>query len=120
MYITRRHYPMALESAIKLQKFIHSREGFRRRIKHGPIALISKLPVTLVATTTKKDILSNAEEVKARRLHNRNIPIANRFDLIRVLTQATHPYRKYYSIQILFITRCLTSNDSTTKNLAKA
>ena len=73
MYIIGRgaNYPMALESAIKLQEvsYIHA-EGFAGgELKHGPIALISKNSpvIALVANDdSKKDILSNAEEVKAR------------------------------------------------------
>ncbi|MBI4232765.1 glutamine--fructose-6-phosphate transaminase (isomerizing), partial [Candidatus Peregrinibacteria bacterium] len=73
MYIIGRgvNYPIALESAIKLQEvsYIHA-EGFAGgELKHGPIALISKgTPViALVANDdTKKEILSNATEIKAR------------------------------------------------------
>ncbi|MFH1284402.1 MAG: SIS domain-containing protein, partial [Candidatus Peregrinibacteria bacterium] len=73
MYIIGRgaNYPMALESAIKLQEvsYIHA-EGFAGgELKHGPIALISKnTPViALVANDdTKNEIISNATEVKAR------------------------------------------------------
>lgn len=73
MYIIGRgeNYPMALESAIKLQEvsYIHA-EGFAGgELKHGPIALISaNTPViTLVANDDqKKNIISNATEVKAR------------------------------------------------------
>lgn len=73
MYIIGRglNYPIALESAIKLQEvsYIHA-EGFAGgELKHGPIALISKnTPViALVANDEcKNDILSNAAEVKAR------------------------------------------------------
>jgi len=73
MYIIGRgiNYPIALEAAIKLQEvsYIHA-EGFAGgELKHGPIALISKnTPViALVANDeNKKEILSNAQEVKAR------------------------------------------------------
>jgi len=73
MYIIGRgaNYPMALEAAIKLQEvsYIHA-EGFAAgELKHGPIALISQgTPViALVANDqNKKEILSNATEVKAR------------------------------------------------------
>ncbi len=73
MYIIGRgmNYPIALEAAIKLQEvsYIHA-EGFAGgELKHGPIALISKnTPViALVANDDcKKDIISNATEVKAR------------------------------------------------------
>lgn len=65
------NYPMALESAIKLQEvsYIHA-EGFAGgELKHGPIALISEgTPViALVANDeTRMDILNNAQEIKAR------------------------------------------------------
>lgn len=73
MYIIGRgmNYPIALESAIKLQEvsYIHA-EGFAGgELKHGPIALISKnIPVIAIVANddTKKEILSNAMEVKAR------------------------------------------------------
>lgn len=73
MYIIGRgmNYPIALESAIKLQEvsYIHA-EGFAGgELKHGPIALISEnTPViALVANDqNKKETLSNATEVKAR------------------------------------------------------
>jgi glutamine---fructose-6-phosphate transaminase (isomerizing) len=73
MYIIGRgvNYPMALEAAIKLQEvsYIHA-EGFAGgELKHGPIALIDKnTPViALVANDdTRKEMLSNAIEVKAR------------------------------------------------------
>lgn len=73
MYIIGRgaNFPIALESAIKIQEvtYIHA-EGFAGgELKHGPIALISKnTPViTLVANDdSRKEILSNAQEVKAR------------------------------------------------------
>ena len=73
MYIIGRgmNYPIALESAIKLQEvsYIHA-EGFAGgELKHGPIALISKgTPViALVANDDcKAEILSNAMEVKSR------------------------------------------------------
>jgi glutamine---fructose-6-phosphate transaminase (isomerizing) len=65
------NYPMALEAAIKLQEvsYIHA-EGFAGgELKHGPIALISEgTPcIVLVANDeTKRDILNNAQEIKAR------------------------------------------------------
>lgn len=73
MYIIGRgiNYPIALEAAIKLQEvsYIHA-EGFAGgELKHGPIALISQdTPViALVANDeNKKEIISNAQEVKAR------------------------------------------------------
>lgn len=73
MYVIGRgpNYPMALESAIKLQEvsYIHA-EGFAGgELKHGPIALISKSTpcIALVANDeTHDDIISNAMEIKAR------------------------------------------------------
>lgn len=73
MYIIGKdvNYPMALESAIKLQEvsYIHA-EGFAGgELKHGPIALISEgTPcIALVANDeTKHEIISNAIEVKSR------------------------------------------------------
>ena len=73
MYVIGRgmNYPMALESAIKLQEvsYIHA-EGFAGgELKHGPIALISRgTPcIALVANDeTRRDILANAMEIKAR------------------------------------------------------
>lgn len=65
------NYPMALESAIKLQEvsYIHA-EGFAGgELKHGPIALISEGMPCIVLTSNdeyKSDILSNAMELKAR------------------------------------------------------
>lgn len=65
------NYPMALESAIKLQEvsYIHA-EGFAGgELKHGPIALISEgTPcIALVSNDeTKNEIISNAIEVKSR------------------------------------------------------
>ncbi|MBP7057813.1 glutamine--fructose-6-phosphate transaminase (isomerizing) [Candidatus Gracilibacteria bacterium] len=65
------NYPMALEASIKLQEvsYIHA-EGFAGgELKHGPIALISPgTPcIVLVANDeTRHDILSNAQEIKAR------------------------------------------------------
>lgn len=65
------NYPIALESAIKLQEigYIHA-EGFAGgELKHGPLALIEKGTPCIAFVSedeNKKDILSNAAEVKAR------------------------------------------------------
>ena len=65
------NYPMALESAIKIQEvsYIHA-EGFAGgELKHGPIALIQKgTPcITLFGNDeVKTDTMSNAIELKAR------------------------------------------------------
>ena len=73
MYIIGRgvNYPMALEAAIKLQEvsYIHA-EGFAGgELKHGPIALITDgTPVIAFVSNDdcKKEIISNATEIKAR------------------------------------------------------
>ncbi len=65
------HYPMALESAIKIQEvsYIHA-EGFAGgELKHGPIALIEQgTPCIVLAGNDEvtPDILSNAVQLKAR------------------------------------------------------
>ncbi|MBI2546249.1 glutamine--fructose-6-phosphate transaminase (isomerizing) [Candidatus Woesearchaeota archaeon] len=63
-------YPSALEGALKIKEvsYIHA-EGFAGgELKHGTIALIEdNVPVIVLATEhTKKEILANAMEVKAR------------------------------------------------------
>ena len=63
---------MALEGALKLKEisYIHA-EGYpAAEMKHGPIALIDQnMPVVVVATrdSVYSKVLSNVEEVKARR-----------------------------------------------------
>ncbi len=65
------NYPMALESAIKIQEvsYVHA-EGFAGgELKHGPIALIEEgTPcIALIGNDeVKADIISNAIELKAR------------------------------------------------------
>lgn len=66
------NYPMALESAIKIQEvsYIHA-EGFAAgELKHGPIAMIEKGTPCLVLVSDndrqRREILSNAMEIKAR------------------------------------------------------
>ena len=73
LYIIGRswNYPMALESAIKIQEvsYIHA-EGFAGgELKHGPIALIEKGTPCIVLCgedEAKADIISNAIQLKAR------------------------------------------------------
>ncbi len=73
MYIIGKswNYPLALESAIKIQEvsYIHA-EGFAGgELKHGPIALIERgTPCIVLAgrDETLSDILSNAIQLKAR------------------------------------------------------
>ncbi len=65
------NYPMAMESAIKIQEvsYVHA-EGFAAgELKHGPIALIEEGTPCIVLTgkdEVQQDILSNAMELKAR------------------------------------------------------
>ncbi len=74
---------MALEGALKLKEisYIHA-EGYpAAEMKHGPIALIDQnMPVVFIATkdSTYDKILSNIEEVRARR--GRVIAIATEGD----------------------------------------
>jgi glucosamine--fructose-6-phosphate aminotransferase (isomerizing) len=73
MYIIGKswNYPMALESAIKIQEvsYVHA-EGFAAgELKHGPIALIEPgTPcIALIGNDEmKNDMLSNIQELKAR------------------------------------------------------
>jgi glucosamine--fructose-6-phosphate aminotransferase (isomerizing) len=65
------NYPMALESAIKIQEvsYIHAQGFAGGELKHGPLALIDKgTPcIVLVAEDeVKDDIISNAVEIKSR------------------------------------------------------
>ena len=65
-------FPVALEGALKLKEisYIHA-EGYpAAEMKHGPIALIDEnMPVVVVATrdNTYQKIISNIEEIKARK-----------------------------------------------------
>ena len=133
MYIIGRgaNYPIALESAIKLQEvsYIHA-EGFAGgELKHGPIALITNnTPViALVANDdNKKEILSNATEVKARGGYIIGISPENHpvFDFwIRVPdTGYTSPIVNIIPVQILaYQLAVLRQNDpDMPRNLAKS
>ncbi len=73
LYLGRGYnFPVALEGALKLKEisYIHA-EGYpAAEMKHGPIALIDEeMPVVVIATrdSTYEKILSNIEEVKARK-----------------------------------------------------
>lgn len=73
LYIIGRslNYPMALESAIKIQEvsYIHAQGFAGGELKHGPLALIDKgTPcIVLVAEDeVKNDVISNAMEIKSR------------------------------------------------------
>jgi glucosamine--fructose-6-phosphate aminotransferase (isomerizing) len=66
------NYPIALEGALKLKEisYIHAEGYAAGEMKHGPIALIDEhLPVVTVVSRgpTFEKMLSNMEEVKARR-----------------------------------------------------
>jgi glucosamine--fructose-6-phosphate aminotransferase (isomerizing) len=73
LYLGRGYnYPVALEGALKLKEisYIHA-EGYpAAEMKHGPIALIDEnMPVVFIAPKDSiyEKVLSNVEEVKARR-----------------------------------------------------
>ncbi len=73
LYLGRGYnFPVALEGALKLKEisYIHA-EGYpAAEMKHGPIALIDEnMPVVFLCTrdTAYEKILSNMEEVRARR-----------------------------------------------------
>ena len=81
LYLGRGYnFPVALEGALKLKEisYIHA-EGYpAAEMKHGPIALIDEnMPVVFIAPhdSTYEKILSNMQEVKARR--GRIIAIVN-------------------------------------------
>jgi glucosamine--fructose-6-phosphate aminotransferase (isomerizing) len=66
------NFPIALEGALKLKEISYIQAGGypAGEMKHGPIALISKgIPVVFLATngSTHDKILSNIQEIKARR-----------------------------------------------------
>jgi glucosamine--fructose-6-phosphate aminotransferase (isomerizing) len=65
------NYPIALESAIKIQEvsYIHAQGFAGGELKHGPLALIDKGSPCIVLTAndeTFNDTISNAMEIKAR------------------------------------------------------
>ncbi|MBS3107949.1 glutamine--fructose-6-phosphate transaminase (isomerizing) [Candidatus Woesearchaeota archaeon] len=62
------NYPIAMESALKIKEisYIHA-EGFAGgELKHGTLALIEKDVPCIVFADGKKEIIANAEEIKAR------------------------------------------------------
>jgi glucosamine--fructose-6-phosphate aminotransferase (isomerizing) len=82
LYLGRGYnFPVALEGALKLKEisYIHA-EGYpAAEMKHGPIALIDEnMPVVFIAPNdrTYEKIMSNIQEVKARR--GRVIAIVNK------------------------------------------
>ena len=72
LYLGRgRHYPIALEGALKLKEisYIHAEGYAAGELKHGPIALIDKdVPVIVIAPhdALYEKTVSNMEEVAAR------------------------------------------------------
>lgn len=84
LYLGRGYnFPVALEGALKLKEisYIHA-EGYpAAEMKHGPIALVDEnMPVVFIAPkdSTYEKILSNIEEVKARK--GKVIVVANESD----------------------------------------
>jgi len=84
LYLGRGYnFPVALEGALKLKEisYIHA-EGYpAAEMKHGPIALIDEnMPVLVIASkdNTYEKIISNIQEVKARR--GRIIAVVNEND----------------------------------------
>jgi glutamine---fructose-6-phosphate transaminase (isomerizing) len=75
MYIGRKfNYPIALEGALKLKEisYLHAEAYAAGEMKHGPIALIDPdFPSVCLATrdSTYEKMLSNIQEIKARRGH---------------------------------------------------
>jgi len=63
-------FPTALEGALKIKEvsYIHAEGLAGGELKHGTLALVEKnVPVIVISTDeTKKDILNNALEIKAR------------------------------------------------------
>lgn len=133
MYLIGRgkNYPIALEGAIKIHEvtYIHA-EGFAGgELKHGPIALIAKgTPcIAIVANDeTKKEILANASELKARGAYIIGIAPENNkcFDYWIRVPDASHasPIVNIIPIQILaYQLAVLLKNDpDKPRNLAKS
>lgn len=73
LYLGRGYtFPVALEGALKLKEisYIHAEGYAAAEMKHGPIALIDEnMPVVVIATndSTRDKIISNIQEVKARK-----------------------------------------------------
>ena len=71
MCIRDRHYPIALEGALKLKEisYIHAEAYPAGELKHGPLALVTdQMPVVTVAPNDAllEKLKSNMQEVKAR------------------------------------------------------
>ncbi len=109
LYLGRGYnFPVALEGALKLKEisYIHA-EGYpAAEMKHGPIALIDEnMPVVFIAIQdhTYEKILSNIEEVKARR--GRVIAVATSGDK-KIAEKADHVI--YVPATLDFLTPLLT------------
>jgi glucosamine--fructose-6-phosphate aminotransferase (isomerizing) len=133
LYIIGRswHYPMATESAIKIQEvsYIHA-EGFAGgELKHGPIALIEPGTVCLVLAGNDEvlpDIISNAVQLKARGAFVVGIaPEPNEvFDRWIRVPDAGHaqPILSIIPVQVLayFLAVCRGKDPDMPRNLAKS
>lgn len=125
------NYPIALESAIKLQEvsYIHA-EGFAGgELKHGPLALITKqTPVIVIAANDNcyQEIISNAIEIKSRGGYIIGIsPIFNEvFDVWLKVPEAAidNPIVNLIPIQILsyHLAVLKDNNPDKPRNLAKS
>jgi glucosamine--fructose-6-phosphate aminotransferase (isomerizing) len=66
------HYPIALEGALKLKEisYIHAEAYPAGELKHGPLALVDKALMPVIAVAPNDALLeklkSNLQEVKAR------------------------------------------------------
>lgn len=101
LYLGRSYnFPVALEGALKLKEisYIHA-EGYpAAEMKHGPIALIDQhMPVVVLAATdhTNEKMVSNIEEVRARKgriisITNSNNGDVNRLSEFSITIPKTH------------------------------
>ncbi len=104
LYLGRGYnFPAALEGALKLKEisYIHA-EGYpAAEMKHGPIALIDEnMPVIVIASkdNTYEKIISNIQEVKARR--GRVIAVVNEDDTT-IESLAEHVIRVPHTVDLL-------------------
>ena len=104
LYLGRGYnFPAALEGALKLKEisYIHA-EGYpAAEMKHGPIALIDEnMPVIVIASkdSTYEKIISNIQEVKARR--GRVIAVVNEDDTA-IESLAEHVIRVPHTVDLL-------------------
>jgi glucosamine--fructose-6-phosphate aminotransferase (isomerizing) len=104
LYLGRGYnFPAALEGALKLKEisYIHA-EGYpAAEMKHGPIALIDEnMPVIVIASkdNTYEKIISNIQEVKARR--GRIIAVVNEDDTA-IESLAEHVIRVPHTVDLL-------------------